>query len=883
MSFLLFLLLVSPATDSARERLDQAAELLRQRAPVEALGLLEPLLVEAESAGDAELLMEVRHQTATAFRQRGDYPKALESDRRALELSRSLGRRSFEARILRNLAVTLKSKGDYPEGLARGEESLALHEALGEKEGAGRAAMTLGALHDLRGEYRLALQRYGQAEAALQDSQGRDFFTLLGEMAITYKNLGEYPQALAHYDRALEGLRRSGDKYGEMNTLLNAGNVYGILGDFERAVEQYERSLSMARALNERRAQGFLLGNLGWAWLGLNEPAKALPYGRQALELARAVGNRNGEAVALEGLGDAALALDDLAQAREHYEQALAIQREIGARAFAGNVLVSLAEVSVRANDLAGAARLAAEALAVARETENPEMEWRAQHLLARVARGEGRKEEALGLLRASIEVISGLRGRIRTDAGKIGYLETRQAVFHETVDLLVAAGRQEEALEAAEAARSRAFVDLLAERKITAAPSDASALAGIREDEVRLRAQSRMKPPGDAGRAELTRTRAATATAIGERLQALRSARPELASLVVADAPSFAQMAQIGRRLGATVVEYFVTEKRLFIFVIDARGEVASRAVDVTRSHLRQAVGDVHRMLNELDAAGLRDQRALRTGLAGLHRLLVAPIADRLPRDPLRLVYLIPHDALLRVPFAALLDGRGRPLLRQHTLAFAPSLDVLRYTADKKAEGAPRLLALADPGTGADALPGARTEVQRVSRHFPAGRRTVLLGADASEANGKRLGPGQSILHFAVHGLIDDAHPLDSALLLAEGGGEDGALRVAEAFGLRLHADLVVLSGCSTGLGKVTGDGILGLARAFLYAGTPSVVVSQWDVSDRATAFLMDRFYAGMQAGHGKARSLREAQIATRARFPHPALWAAFSLVGEP
>ena len=169
------------------------------------------------------------------------------------------------------------------------------------------------------------------------------------------------------------------------------------------------------------------------------------------------------------------------------------------------------------------------------------------------------------------------------------------------------------------------------------------------------------------------------------------------------------------------------------------------------------------------------------------------------------------------------------------------------------------------------------------IARHFPAQRRTVLLGAAASEANGKRLGPGQSVLHFAVHGVIDDARPLDSALLLAGGDGEDGTLRVAEAFGLNLDADLVVLSGCSTGLGKVTGDGILGLARAFLYAGTPSVVVSQWDVSDRATAFLMDRFYAGLKAGRGKARSLRAAQLATRARYPHPALWAAFSLVGEP
>jgi CHAT domain-containing protein/Tfp pilus assembly protein PilF len=691
---------------------------------------------------------------------------------------------------------------------------------------------------------------------------------LQSEVAITYKNLGEFQQALSHYERALEGQERSGDKYGVMSTLLNAGNVYSLLGDSERAIDHYERSLVMARAVNERRGQGLLLGNLGSAWLESGEPARAIPYLRQSLELTRAIGNRNGEGVALVNLGHGAAAVDDLVEARAYYAQALAIQREIGARAFAGSVLVAMAGVSIRANDLAAAAGEAAEALTIARETGNAEMEWAAQHLLARVARGEGRTEEALGLLRASMETINGLRGRIRTDAGKVGYLEMRQAVFHDVVDLLVTEGRHQEALEAAEAARSRAFVDLLAERRIAAAPADASALAGIREEETRLRTQSRLRPEGDAGRAELMRTRSNTMTAIGERLDAIRSARPELASLVVADPPSFAQMSQIGRRLGATVVEYFVTEKRLFVFVIDARGQVTSRTVDVTRSQLRQSIGDVHRMLNELDAEGLRDQRALQTGLAGLHRLLVAPI---------------PHDALLRVPFAALLDDRGRPVLRRHTLAFAPSLDVLRYTADKKAEGAPRLLALADPATGADALPGARGEVRQLSRHFPATRRTVLLGADASEANGKRLAPGQSILHFAVHGLIDDGRPLDSALLLAEGGGEDGTLRVSEAFGLRLNADLVVLSGCSTGLGKVTGDGILGLARAFLYAGTPSVVVSQWDVSDKATAFLMDRFYAGLQAGRGKARSLRQAQIATSARFPHPALWAAFSLVGEP
>ena len=883
MSFLLLaVLLVAPPAD-ARARLDRAVELLGLRAAADALAVLDPLRAEAESAGESTVLMEAEHHTASAWRQRGDYPRALEADRRALALARSGGDRSFEARILRNLAVTSKSKGDYAEGLAFAEEALAIHQALGEAEAAGRASMTLGALHDLRGEYPLALQRYDEAEQALRASGGRDYSTLLGEAAITYKNLGRYDEALARYERALEGHRQRGDRYGEMSTLSNVGNVYSLLGDFARAIDHYERALALAREAGERRGESFLLGNLGSVLLETDDAARALPYLRQSLELTRAIGNRNGEAVALVNLGHAAAALDDLAGARERYAEALAIQRGIGARAFAGSVLVAQAEVSLRAGDREAAAREAAEALEAARETGNPELEWKAQQLLARVARMEGRAEDALRLLRAGMETISSIRGRIRTDAGKIGFLETRQAVFHDAVDLLVAGGRHREALEAVEAARSRALVDLLAERRIAAAPADAEAVAAIREDEVRLRAQARAQPAGDEGMAELSRTRAATLSSIGFRLDALRSTQPELASLVAADPPTFAQMTATARRLEATVVEYFVTEDRVFIFVLDPRGSLAARTVGVERTRLRDSVGAVHRMLNELDAEGLRDQAALHRALAGLHRQLVAPVAALLPRDPGALVYVVPHDALWRVPFAALRDARGRTLLRRHTLAFAPSLDVLRYTPGKGAAGTTPLLALADPRAGGDALPGARAEVRQLARHFPADRRTVLVGADASEANGKRLAPGQGVLHFAVHGVIDDARPLDSALLLASGEGEDGALHVAEAFGLRLQADLVVLSGCSTGLGKVTGDGVLGLARAFLYAGTPSVVVSQWDVSDRATAYLMDRFYARLRAGRGKARALRAAQIATQARYPHPALWAAFSLVGEP
>ena len=294
---------------------------------------------------------------------------------------------------------------------------------------------------------------------------------------------------------------------------------------------------------------------------------------------------------------------------------------------------------------------------------------------------------------------------------------------------------------------------------------------------------------------------------------------------------------------------------------------------------------------MNNLSANQLRKDDAVRAQLAELYRWTIAPVERHLPREATALVYVLPHDALHLVPFAALVDGEGRYVVQRHTLAYAPSAAVLRYTEVKKrhvvSAGQPHLLALADPTPPKDvaegALPGARAEVRQISDRFPEGRRLTLVGDQASEANAKRLSPGQTVLHFAVHGLARDDRPWESALILAPGDGEDGWLKVPEIFGLDLRADLVALSGCSTGLGKVTGDGIVGLARAVIYAGAPSVLVSQWDVSDLGTSYLMDRFYAGLVAGRSKAQSLRDAQLATLELHPHPMLWGAFVLVGEP
>ena len=159
----------------------------------------------------------------------------------------------------------------------------------------------------------------------------------------------------------------------------------------------------------------------------------------------------------------------------------------------------------------------------------------------------------------------------------------------------------------------------------------------------------------------------------------------------------------------------------------------------------------------------------------------------------------------------------------------------------------------------------------------------TMLVRGQATETQVKTLGEQAGVLHFATHAELDEKDPLSSALLLVPDEDEDGRLEVREIFGLDLKAKLVVLSACETGLGQLSkGDELVGLQRAFLYAGTPAVVTTLWKVDDRASYYLMRAFYDHLET-LGPAAALRDAQRASMRDFPHPFAWAGFGLTGVP
>jgi CHAT domain-containing protein len=426
------------------------------------------------------------------------------------------------------------------------------------------------------------------------------------------------------------------------------------------------------------------------------------------------------------------------------------------------------------------------------------------------------------------------------SDADRIFLAERKTKGFQQLQQVLVRQNRSNEALEIAEEARARTFVELLA-------------------------ARTTGRPLG----------------------QDLRDLPP---------APKLAAMQQTAKTQNATFVQYsIVDENLLYIWVLKPTGEISFRStainVDqplaklVTKGRLEMGVrGRGTRSLPQ--ASELLPEAS--NHRAQLHQLLIAPIATELPQDPNQTVVFLPQGDLFMVPFAALPDAQGKYLIERHTIAIAPSIQTLEFTQvlAKRVGASGSALIIGDPkmpeynGTRLSPLAGARQEAIAIGKVL---NTTPLLGNQATKQTVLQQMQSAHILHFATHGLLDTVQgEMPGAIALAPNGSDNGLLTSGEIFDLKLKADLVVLSACDTGSGKITGDGVVGLSRSFVAAGVPSVVVSLWAVDDHSTSVFMNHFYRNLQTNSHKATALRQAMLATMKQYPSPADWAAFTLIGE-
>ena len=911
--------------------------------------------------------------------------KAMEAYKQALPLRHAARDRKGIATTLDNIGMFYLNAGELQKALDEFSQALAIYRELNESPGIANTLNNIGGVHMTWSDYRKAIDYFNQAlelrrtlghrreEAMALNNIGQSYFFLgdtqkalnyhrlalelrrnLGQRAgeagsinnigFAYDALGDKAKALDHYKQALELFRAANDRNGESSTLINIGASYlSNFNDPKTALEYYNRALEIRRALGQSIGQATVLDNIGHLYNSTNEPRKAIDYHRQALEIHRATGHRIGEAVSLNNLGAAYFDLREQKSALDYFNQALAIYRAIGSR-------------GMQAGSLFG---------------------------LARVERERGNLDAALLRMEESLTLIESLRGTVASQEMRASYLAQKQDYYEFYTDLLVRLHRHDPtkghdlaALESSERARARSLVELLVEARIDVDRGVPAALKQ-RERATHGRIAWIQKHLIEAySEAAPDKTRIATLEKELERLDAerqqldmeIRQKHPQYADLKY---PVPAGLKTIQPLLDdqTVLLEYALGKDNSFLFAvtrdqfivapIPAAAQIADRVTT-----LRQFI--TSRPQRSMFGKQIEHSRQL-------YRELIEPAGKLLSGK--RKLIIVPSGILHYLPFEVLLSsgeasnladgaaGSWPYLLKDYAISYVPSAGVLASLRSRSETGAgPRknFLAFADPiylnetvtesdlvgsrprGFFGDErswklgrLAESRREVEEIAALYAKDKVSLLLGDQASEENVKTAGRFNDYryIHFATHGLLNEARPPYSGLILSlnrptepraslrrkpgsgsqaangvsratvgnDGPGgtealpldraagpqsEDGLLQVYEVFNLKLNADLVVLSACETGLGKeVKGEGLVGLTHAFFYAGTPSVIVSLWKVQDRSTADLMVNFYQQLDRSQDKTEALRQAKLKLiqNNRYAHPYYWAPFVLIGEP
>jgi len=891
--------------------------------PREAIAPFERALDLWRRQGDRRRQADTLNQKGLAQWALSDAPAALASYGDALALWEAAGDQASAASTLNNLGLVHQSTGDPRRAREVFERALALFRETGDGGREAAVLNNLGAIYDVLGEPDLALGSYGRAlegfrALGLQSGEA----DALNNLGLINDFLGEPQAALEAYRQALEIFRQLGDKRREASVLYNLGGVLAGLGEPDRARDLCEQSLGIRQAIGDRRGEAEALSFLGRLQSGAGNGSDALASLTRALGVQRTIGDRRGEAGALANLGTLELRLGRRAEAGQHLEAALSIRREIGDRRGEAESLHLLGALQAAAGESRAARDLFAQALALRRSVEDLDGEIRTLQEIARLDETAGDLPAARTRLEDALAKIESLRSRVVRRDLRDTFFADRQDAYELLIDVLMrmhradpSAGHQTEALEVAERARARGLLDLLREARADLRPGIAPELAErlqkarhLRDAKAgrhaRLLAEGAPAAAVEEARGELE----ASLEDLAEAEAAARAASPRYRELTGEEPVRFSELRSHYLDGGTMLLEYALGQERSWLWA------VTPETVDAYELPPRDEIETAARIAAER----LRRPAAGDADLAALARMLLGPVADRLPQR----VLVVPDGALHYIPFAALpVPATGEPLMAEHEVVHLPSAATLaalrrdRPTGDQR--GAVAVLAdpvftVDDPRVGRarssgsagrskersgdeprrfERLPWTRREAEAILAQ--AAGRPVLsaldFDADRETATSPELRKYR-IVHFATHGVLDSRRPALSGLVLSlvdrEGKPRDGFLRLQDVYGLDLDADLVVLSGCETALGReMRGEGLTGLTRGFFYAGTSRVVASLWRVEDRATAELMTRFYHALLAeGQRPAEALRTAQLSMwkEKRWRDPYFWAAFTIQGD-
>ena len=779
------------------------------------------------------------------------------------------------------LSIVSRLHMDLDTSLFHREAALEAFTRAGDPAGQARCLHYIGTIHIFKGDLTRAVSMLHRGETMARDADEDEILSgCLGGLAGIDYLIGNYDNALAQY---AEATRLAGDPRRRGWYLLNSGSILAYQGRHTEALEVYEEAHAAMIAADDHR----------------NVTTILQVKGQSLCELKRYD----------EGL----LKLDEaIAYARE-WELPL---EEAYALHFKGHALLDLERLDEAAAALSAAADMA-ETTGYFDITESALLGR------AKVARAQGRLDEALAHLEQAVDIVTTVRRRSGGSAGlQSGYFSQVGRSFEEMISVLgdlhaeqPGAGHDRRAFDTAQMAKARSLLDLLAEAEV-----DLRVRAGeeyqARETEI-LGGLAALQESLDAAAPDSAAVLEAEIAGLESRLDLLeaelREADPRYAELRYPRPCTLAEAQREVLRPGELLLEYQLGKEESHLFIV-SRGSFRMLSLP-PRDEIEAQVRELLPMLQDYNMTG-SDAVYYGAVATRLAERLLDPVAAEI-RAADRLL-IVPDGALHYLPFEALPLGLNATnayaevpfLVLAKDVSYAPSVSTLQRlrAADNDADDASGLMVVGDP---VQPSPEAASVFARVAG--AAGLRPVphvleelreLLACpfsplvmhtrEAANAAALDVSPqaaGCRYLHFAAHGLFNEQSPQFSGLALSPDPetGDDGFLSVSEIFALDLDCEQVTLSACSTALGEqIDGEGLVGLTRAFMYAGARGVVAALWDIPGLGAATFMSDYYRRLADGEDSAAALAAAKrgmigggVAEGLDLAHPALWAAFVLSG--
>lgn len=866
----------------------------------------------------------------------------VEKCRQSVALFQSLGLTARIGGPLNLAGVTYSVLGDFEGSRRAYEQAVAAFQAVGDRRSEANSRKNLGNLYLDFGEYQRALDYFDQSFQIARETNFQDgIMANLDLLARAYMYLGDPLKARDLYQQLLtkaQAGESESDNQARLRDAYNGlGGAYSRLQEHQQALNSYTEAL---RVEPDRLGQAILLGNMAKSLMRAGDHPGALRHFQRALELNRALQYRTGEAKTLIELGNTYFALGQIEEAEKAFSQALPLVEALGLPKESPALHLGLARVYRARSNLGEALTQIKQAIALieGQRTRIVSPDLRATFFATQ---------------REAYEFYLDLLVRLSTEQASEASIVTafemseraRARVF---LELLRESSAQALAHDAPElAARERGLryrIESKSNEQTRLRNVDASAAAKVAQElslllaeQDQLRTQIRQRLPRYASLLEpqpltLPEIRQKVLDADTLLLEYALGAERSFLFAVTATTintyilPARAEIETQARqwhallsKIGKLPTFQSINEKLAWRLQQEKKAQIAAEALSLSLLAPVAELGRKKRLLIVADgalhyvpfAALPEPATARKRNEAKERKDLPSPIASSF-RHPLSSLPLMVRHEILTLPsastLAALRQGftARRPALKTLAALADPVFDhhddrvtVRQVARDAHAINLPintdaqrSLEAVEGNESSLIRLPASRAEVEAIMPFVPPQERKIGFDFQASLATATSEELQQyRYLHFATHGLINNANPELSGLVFSlvnrEGAAQDGFLRLLDVFNLKLNAELVVLSGCRTGLGKeVNGEGLLGLTRGFMYAGARRVVASLWNVNDGATAELMQRMYRGLlgKKNLSPAAALRAAQLEMwhDPRWQSPYYWAAFTMQGE-